>query len=48
MEQSNVSGATEILGLMSTLRSAEAGQHIVQLYDDLMAQAAQGLGQIQG
>jgi|SRR5579859_311403 len=45
VEQSNASDATEMLSMMASLRSAETGQHIVQLYDDLMAQAATGFGQ---
>lgn len=48
LEQSNASDATEMLALMASLRSAETGQHIVQLYDDLLAQAANGFGQGQG
>jgi flagellar basal-body rod protein FlgG len=45
LEASNVSDATEMITLMTSLRSAETGQKIVQLYDDLMAQAATSFGQ---
>lgn len=48
LEQSNTSDATEMLSLMASLRTAESGQHIVQLYDDLMAQAANSFGESRG
>lgn len=45
LEASNVSDANEMTALMASLRSAETGQKIVQLYDDLMTQAATSFGQ---
>jgi flagellar basal-body rod protein FlgF len=48
LEQSNASDATEMLTMMASLRSAESGQRVAQLYDDLMAMAATGFGQGQG
>ena len=48
LEQSNTSGATEMLAMMAALRRAETGQHVVQLYDDLMTQAANSFGQGRG
>jgi flagellar basal body rod protein FlgG len=48
LEQSITSDATEMLSLMASLRTAESGQHIVQLYDDLMAQAANSFGESRG
>ena len=45
LEASNVSDAEEMLSTMSALRSAESGQRLVQLYDDLMAKALTGFGQ---
>jgi flagellar basal-body rod protein FlgF len=45
VEASNVSDAAEMTTLMASLRSAETGQKIVQLYDDLMTQAATSFGQ---
>jgi len=48
LEQSNTSDAAEMLSLMASLRTAESGQHIVQLYDDLMAQAANSFGESKG
>jgi len=40
VEQSNTSDATQMLALMGALRGAESGQHIIQVYDDLLQQAA--------
>ncbi len=45
LEASNVSTATEMISIMSGLRSAGAGQHVVQLYDDLMGRAITAFGQ---
>ncbi|WP_157215390.1 flagellar hook-basal body protein [Flavisphingomonas formosensis] len=39
VEASNVSQAGEMLALMQVMRSAEAGQRLVQTYDDLVQQA---------
>lgn len=36
LETSNVSTADEMISIMSALRSAESGQRILQVYDDLM------------
>ena len=48
IEQSNTSDATQMLALMGALRSAESGQHIIQVYDDLLQQAAGVFGARQG
>ena len=40
VEQSNTSDAAQMLALMGALRGAEGGQHIIQVYDDLLQQAA--------
>ena len=45
LESSNVSHASEMLSMMALMRSAETGQRVVQLYDDLMAQVITGFGQ---
>lgn len=45
IEASNTSTATEMLTIMAALRSAESGQRIVQLYDELLAQAGASFGQ---
>lgn len=45
LETSNVSMAHEILSIMQVQRTAETGQHLVQLYDDLMARALTTFGQ---
>lgn len=45
LESSNVSTAGEMISIMSALRSAESGQKIVQVYDDLMARALSAFGQ---
>ena len=46
LEESNVSTASEMLSLMSALRSAESGQHVVQALDDLLGQAVNAFGQV--
>jgi len=46
LEASNVSTATEMISIMSAMRSAEAGQRVVQLYDDLMSRAVSVFGQV--
>ena len=38
LESSNVTSAGQMISMMSALRSAEAGQRLVQVYDDLMGQ----------
>lgn len=48
VEQSNTSDATQMLALMGALRGAESGQHIIQVYDDLLQQAAGVFGARQG
>jgi flagellar basal-body rod protein FlgG len=45
IEASNVSTADEMLALMAALRSAESGQRVVQVYDDLMGRALTAFGQ---
>jgi flagellar basal-body rod protein FlgF len=45
LETSNVSTANEMISIMAALRSAESGQKVVQVYDDLMAQAINAFGQ---
>ena len=45
LEASNVSTALEMVSIMSDLRSAGAGAHVVQLYDDLMGRAVTAFGQ---
>jgi flagellar basal body rod protein FlgG len=45
LEASNTSSAGEMIALMTAVRSAETGQRVVQLYDDMMAEAAAGFGQ---
>jgi flagellar basal-body rod protein FlgG len=45
LESSNVSTAGEMISIMASLRSAESGQKIVQVYDDLMGQAINAFGQ---
>jgi len=46
LESSNVSTATEMISIMSGLRSAETGQRVVQVYDDLMSRATSVFGQV--
>jgi flagellar basal-body rod protein FlgG len=45
LEGSNVSTALEMVSIMADLRSAGAGSHVVQLYDDLMGRAVTAFGQ---
>lgn len=45
LEASNVNTAVEMLSIMTALRSAESGQKIVQVYDDLMGRAVTAFGQ---
>ncbi len=45
LEASNVSTADEMVSMMAALRSAEAGQRIAQVYDDLMGRAVTAFGQ---
>lgn len=45
LESSNVSTADEMRSSMAALRSAEAGQRVVQVYDDLMGRAITAFGQ---
>ena len=46
LEASNVSTADEMLTIMAALRSAESGQKVVQIYDDLMGRAVTAFGQM--
>jgi flagellar basal-body rod protein FlgF len=45
LESSNVTSASEMISMMSALHSAEAGQRLVQVYDDLMGQVITNFGQ---
>jgi flagellar basal-body rod protein FlgF len=45
LESSNVSLGDEMVSIMQTLRSAEAGQKLVNVYDDLMGRAISTFGQ---
>jgi flagellar basal-body rod protein FlgF len=45
LETSNVSTADEMISIMSALRSAESGQKVIQVYDDLMGRALNAFGQ---
>jgi len=45
LEASNVTTASEMVSLMAGLRSAETGQRVVQIYDDLMGRALTAFGQ---
>jgi flagellar basal-body rod protein FlgF len=45
LEASNVSTADEMVAMMGALRSAESGQRVVQVYDDLMGRALTAFGQ---
>jgi flagellar basal-body rod protein FlgF len=45
LEASNVGTAEQMLSLMTATRSAEAGQRVVQVYDDLMGRAITTFGQ---
>ncbi len=46
LEASNVTTANEMISMMAGLRSAEAGQRVVQVYDDLMGRALMAFGQM--
>lgn len=45
LETSNVSTAGEMVSIMASLRSAESGQKMLQVYDDLMARVIGAFGQ---
>lgn len=45
LESSNVSAANEMVSIMASLRSAEGGQKVVQIYDDLMGRVVTAFGQ---
>jgi len=45
LETSNVTSANEMISMMAGLRSAEAGQRMVQVYDDLMGRVLTTFGQ---
>jgi flagellar basal body rod protein FlgG len=45
VETSNVNMASEVLAMMQSQRSAESGQTLVRLYDDLMGRALTAFGQ---
>ena len=45
LETSNVSTADEMISIMASLRSAESGQKVLQVYDDLMARTIDAFGQ---
>lgn len=45
LESSNVSMGAEMVAMMETLRRAEAGQRLVNVYDDLMGRALTAFGQ---
>lgn len=45
LETSNVSAASEMVTIMASLRSAESGQRVVQVYDDLMGRVISAFGQ---
>jgi flagellar basal-body rod protein FlgF len=47
LESSNVSTAQEMIAIMASTRSAETGQRLVQVYDDLMGRALTAFGQVQ-
>lgn len=46
LESANVSTGEEMIAMMKALRSAETGQRLVQVYDDLMARAVSSFGQV--
>jgi len=46
LEASNVTTANEMISMMAGLRSAETGQRVVQVYDDLMGRALTTFGQM--
>lgn len=45
LETSNASNGTEMIALMSALRSAESGQKLIQAYDEMIGQALTAFGQ---
>ncbi len=45
IEGSNVSLGEEMVSIMQSLRGAEAGQKLVNVYDDLMGRAISTFGQ---
>jgi flagellar basal-body rod protein FlgG len=45
LESSNVSTADEMIAIMSAVRQAQAGQHLINVYDDLMGRAISTFGQ---
>jgi flagellar basal-body rod protein FlgG len=45
LESSNVTTADEMVSMMAALRSAETGQRLVQVYDDLMGRVITAFGQ---
>lgn len=46
LEASNVTTANEMISMMAGLRSAETGQRLVQVYDDLMGRAVTMFGKM--
>lgn len=48
LESANVATGDEMVSMMAALRRAETGQHLVQLYDDLMGRALSTFGQVTG
>lgn len=46
IETSNVSSSDEMTAMMAALRSAETGQRVIQVYDDLMGRALNTFGQM--
>ena len=45
VETSNVTMASEMVGMMAAVREAETGAKLVQVYDDLMGRALTAFGQ---
>lgn len=45
LEASNVSLGVEMMTIMAALRQAQAGQHLMNMYDDLMGRAVTTFGQ---
>jgi len=45
LESSNVTTANEMVSMMAAIRSAEGGQRLVQVYDDLMGRVISTFGQ---
>lgn len=45
IESSNVSNAAEMIAIMRSVREAEAGQKLVNVYDDIMGRLLESLGQ---